>query len=239
MKNAIILCSGGLDSVVTAYYVKRRLKYDHLTILFFNYLQRALKMERKCARKCAKDLKADFLEVKIHWLGRLSKSLINTKKKVRKLTRKDLKNTSKESNNWYVPCRNSLFINYALALAEARFIANQKRADLFVGFKNEGLENFPDTTQDFVNRINKLSKISTSCSSRLFAPLIKKDKEDIAKLALKLSINPKDTFSCYIGGEEHCGYCLACRLRQEGFYWANIKDPTIYRKKMKDFRSAN
>ena len=66
---------------------------------------------------------------------------------------------------------------------------------------------------------------------------IKKDKEDIVRLGKKLGVKFEDTFSCYIGvGENHCGACLSCRLRQEGFYWAGIRDPTKYEIKMKDSR---
>ena len=64
------------------------------------------------------------------------------------------------------------------------------------------------------------------------------DKEEIISIGKKLGVDFKETTSCYIGKKEHCGFCLACRLRQEGFYWANIKDPTRYMKKMKDFRVA-
>jgi len=59
--------------------------------------------------------------------------------------------------------------------------------------------------------------------------LIEKDKEDIIILGKELGIDFKDTFSCYVGKEKHCGKCLACMLRKEGFYWSNIKDETEYK----------
>ena len=53
MRNAIVLCSGGLDSVVTAYYVKKKLKnkYNKIIILFFNYRQRTIKEEKKFSKE--------------------------------------------------------------------------------------------------------------------------------------------------------------------------------------------
>ena len=48
MRNALILCSGGLDSVTTAYFVKKKLKYNKIKMLFFNYGQRNLNAERRC-----------------------------------------------------------------------------------------------------------------------------------------------------------------------------------------------
>lgn len=239
MKNALILCSGGIDSVTTAYYVKKKLKYDKIIFLFFNYNQRTLNQERVSSKKCAKKVNAKFIEINLKELGNISTSLINKKIKTKKITRKELKDSSKESEKFYVPCRNTIFLVYALAIAESVFIKEKKIYDIFVGFKCEGKESYPDTTLKFVEEMNKLSKIGCSKQFKIKAPLIKKDKEDIINLGKKLGVRFEDTFSCYIGaGKKHCGSCLACRLRQEGFYWANIKDPTEYKVKMKDFRLA-
>ncbi len=231
MTNAIVLCSGGLDSVTTAHYLKKKLKYGKLVFLFFNYGQKTLEEERHFSRINAKKLNAKFIEVKLDWLGKISGSLINKKGQVKKLERKDLKNTKEESQNWYVPCRNLVFLSHALALAEAIFVKHKKVYDIFVGFKNEGEESYPDTTSDFISKINMVSKTGCSKAFKVKAPLIKKDKEEIIKLGSKLGVNYKDSFSCYIGKNIHCGYCLACKLRQEGFYWAGIKDPTKYKTK--------
>ena len=224
--------------MITAHYVKKRLNYNNLIILFFNYNQRTLKTERKFSKFCAKNLNARFIEIGLHYLRHLSPSLINTKKKHKKLSLKDLKDTSNESKNWYVPSRNLIFLSNALSLAENLFITQKKKYDLFVGFKNEGSENYPDTTKEFLDSLNKVSKISTEGKFKIKSPLIKKDKEDVIKLAIKMNIDPKQTFSCYTSEGIHCGTCLACRLRQEAFYWANINDPTNYKEKLKDFRLA-
>ena len=120
-----------------------------------------------------------------------------------------------------------LFLSYALALAESNFVKSNKEIDIFVGFKCEGEESYPDTTQKFIKKVNSLAKDFRSQIS-IKVPLIKKDKEDIILLGKKLGVNFEDTFTCYIGKKRHCGNCLACKLRQEGFYWANVKDPTEY-----------
>lgn len=238
MKNAIVLCSGGLDSVTTAYYVKKRLKYKDMIFLFFDYGQRTLNQERNSSKKCAKDLKAVFREIKLNELRKISNSLINKKTQAKKIKRKDLRDSSKESAKYYVPCRNTVFLIYSLALAESLFIKNKKVYDIFVGFKCEGKEAYPDTTSEFVKKMNQLRKVSTSVQGKIIAPLIKKDKDEIVQLGKKLNVKFGDTYSCYIGAnQKHCGYCLACRLRQEGFYWAGVKDPTQYKIKMKDFRN--
>ena len=229
MKNAIILCSGGLDSVVTAHYVKKRLGYGKIIILFFNYGQKTLESERKYSKKCASDLNADFIEINLKWLGEISNSLINKKGSGKKLKKKDLKDTKKESEKFYVPCRNTIFLTHALALAESKYIKDKKIYDLFVGFKCEGKESYPDTTKKFVSEINNLASISCAHKFKLNAPLIDKDKEDIVLLGKKLGVKFENTYSCYIKKENHCGECLACKLRQAGFYWANVEDPTFYK----------
>jgi len=220
MKNGIILCSGGLDSVVTSHYVKMK-GYSNLMLLFFDYGQRNLEAERKFSKSCAHELKAEFKEIKIKELKEISPSFLTSDKKAKKLSRKDLKNTEEESKKWYVPFRNGIFLSYAVALAESFFIKEKKKFDVFVGFKNEGKESYPDATKEFVHKFNKLQKI------KIVAPLIKKDKEDIIKLGNKLGVDFKKTHSCYIGNQ-HCGSCLSCMLRKEGFYWSEINDVTQY-----------
>lgn len=224
-ENAIILCSGGIDSVVTSFYVKGTRKYKKIKIIFFNYGQKSLAQERRCSNLCARRINANFIEINIPELAKLSNSLINKRGKITKMTRKDLKDTKKESEKYYVPNRNSIFISYALALAESF----NSKTDIFLGFKCEGKESYPDTTQEFVNSVNDLIR-SQGLAHKVIAPLIKMDKEDIIVLGSKLGVNFKDTFSCYVGNNLHCGRCLACMLRKEGFYWANIQDPTGYLK---------
>lgn len=229
MRKAIILCSGGLDSVTTAFHVKKDLKYENLIILFFDYGQRNLKQEKAAASHCASMLKGKLIEINLKSLGQMSSSMLNTNEKPKALSRKDLKDSKKESDKWYVPCRNLVFISNALALAESIYIKEKIKPDIFVGFKDEGKEAFPDQTKEFVSSLNKVSAISTKGKFSINAPLIKKDKEDIINLGIKLDIDYSNTWSCYVGEEKQCGTCLACKLRQEGFRWANVKDPTDYK----------
>lgn len=229
MKSAIILCSGGIDSVTAAHYVKTKLKRKKITIVFFNYGQRALEIERKFSKNCAKKVGGNFIEIELKWLGKISLSLINKPGRIREINKKDLKDTKKENEKFYVPCRNNLFLSYALSLAESKFIEKKEISDIFVGFKCEGKESYPDTTKEFVSEMNKISKISCSYPYKIIAPLINKDKEDVIILGKGLGVNFKETISCYspVKGKQ-CGFCLACQLRKAGFYWAGIEDLTNY-----------
>lgn len=228
-KNAIILCSGGLDSVTCVYYVKNRLNYDSIKILFFNYNQKSLNEERKASKLCAKSINADFTEISLPELHNLSTSLINLPGKSKNIKKADLKDTSKESKKWYVPSRNLIFLSYASALADSNFIKSSIKSDIFLGFKCEGKDSYPDTTKEFLSNINKL--LSTSCSYpiKVIAPFIDKDKEDIIVIANKMNVPLEKTFSCYSPeNKKPCGKCLSCALRKQAFYWSNIKDKTLY-----------
>jgi 7-cyano-7-deazaguanine synthase len=239
MNKAIVLCSGGLDSSVTAYYVRKKLRYGKLIILFFDYGQRTLKQERRASKKIASKLGGELREIRLEELAKISTSLINRKDRANKITRKQLKDSQKESLKYYVPCRNTVFLVYAMALAESLQIEKKEIWDIFTGFKSEGREAYPDTTESFVREMNKLKEVSSNIKGKIITPLIKMDKEDIIQLGEKLGVRLEETYSCYIDNEKHCGTCLACRLRQEGFYWANVKDKTKYRERMKDYRRAN
>lgn len=226
MKNGIILCSGGIDSVTTLFYAKKVLGYKEIIVLFFDYGQKSLIVERKASKYASKIIRGHFLEVKLDFIKSISTSLINKEGEVKRIN--NLKDTKKESEKFYVPCRNTIFLINAIALAESKWIKDKQRYDILTGFKNEGKESYPDTTKKFVKEINKLTRISCIKPIRILAPLINKDKEDIITLGKNLGVEFDKTMSCYIGREKHCGYCLACQLRKAGFYWANINDPTAY-----------
>ncbi len=230
---AILLASGGLDSFVTAHYIKKKLGKD-VKILFFNYGQQCLKEELFCLRKLAKQLKAKLKIIKLKWLGDISTSLINKGK-----------GGKEEIINWYVPCRNSIFILSALAHAESEFLSKNKKSDIYVGIKYEGDLSFNDTTPEFIKKINELAKKAVQKGEyKIKAPFIKKDKEDIIEIGRKLGVNFLDTYSCYIGkgfknikrkGKSkkiplHCGKCAGCLARKKGFKFSEIKDNSLYLK---------
>lgn len=231
MKNAIIVISGGLDSTVTAYYVRDILKYNKLKFLFFDYGQRALKEEEFCAKKIANKLDAEFKKVKLDWLGEISTAMLNKEGDFKETTEKDLER-KEDLLIWWVPCRNSIFLINALAFAESKFLKNKERYDIIIGLKNEGEAYFKDTTKKFIKKFQELSEEATNDGGyKIIAPLIRLNKPEVIKLGEKLKVPFESTYSCYIGGSKnliHCGECLNCMLRKKGFYWAGIEDPTKY-----------
>lgn len=254
MENAIILCSGGFDSVVTAYKVKQtakssnsknlkasQLQHDaNLILLFFDYNQRPLQEELACVKQTAKDLNAKLKIIKLPWLGEFSTSIINNKRNFKPTTDNDLKETKKtqkDVQNWWVPARNTIFLTAALALAESIYLKTKEHYDIYIGLKDEGQVHFKDTTPEFLQKINELQKHATDKGDfKILAPFINKDKDELVKIGLELKVPFQYTYSCYINNgfkgniPIHCGKCLNCVLRKKAFYWANEKDPSIYKK---------
>lgn len=239
MENAIVLCSGGFDSVITAYYVKKELKPKHTIILFFDYNQRPIKEELYCAQQTSKALNAELKTIKLPWLGEISTSIINKEKEFKPTTDNDLKDIEKqkkEIKKWVVPARNTIFLTSALALAESLYNQTKKIYNIYIGLKDEGKVHFKDTTKEYLKQINNLiSHATESGKFKIKAPFINKDKDELTKIAKELNIPLENTYSCYIenGFKDkipiHCGKCPNCKLRQKAFYWANIKDPSTYK----------
>jgi len=232
MNNAIVLCSGGLDSIVLAHYLKKIKKIHNLNLIFLDYGQKPLEEELFCVKKTAKDLNARLKVISLKWLGKISTSFIN--KKVSREKIKKIKE-NEELISWYVPCRNALFLLIGLAFAESEFISKKKKYDIYLGIKYEGELRFRDTTPKFIKQMNKIIQFCTQRGDyKFFAPFLNKDKEELIKLANKLNIDLKNTYSCYIGkGFKkgtliHCGICGGCKSRKKAFKFSNIQDPSSY-----------
>ena len=232
--NAIIILSGGLDSSVVAYQVKK-LNPNKIKCIFFNYNQRTLKQEEFAAKEISKKIGAEFIKINIPWLGEISTSLINTNKEIEPTKEIDMENIQKEKEdiiNWWIPCRNSLFINIALSYAESYQIKDKEKYNIYLGIKDEGKIAMKDTTKEFLNIMNKMQEHATNDGNyKIIAPLIDKDKPETIEIGNKLNVPFELTYSCYKGEDNftHCGYCSNCMQRKKAFHFSNIKDPTKYK----------
>jgi 7-cyano-7-deazaguanine synthase len=198
--------------------------------MFFDYGQKSLRGEKKAMLYCAKNLKVRYRIVDLKSLRNLIHSGITHDLPTKNIERRNLRNTKEESLKFYIPFRNTIFASYALSYAET--LKNSKNEiAIFFGFKSEGSEHYPDTTKQYVAGLNTLVAGMKIKGIEIKAPLINFDKEDIVSIGFKLEVPLDKTFSCYVSQGLHCGECLACALRKEGFYWANIEDKTKYIKK--------
>ncbi|GLR47353.1 7-cyano-7-deazaguanine synthase [Sphingomonas astaxanthinifaciens DSM 22298] len=130
----------------------------------------------------------------------------------------------------YVPARNTIFLSLALGLAEA-----SGARDLFVGVNALDYSGYPDCRPEFVAAFESLANLATKAGVEgegftIHAPLQHMTKADIAREAARLGLDAGLSHSCYDPGADGgaCGECDACRLRAKGFEDAGLPDPTRY-----------
>jgi 7-cyano-7-deazaguanine synthase len=131
----------------------------------------------------------------------------------------------------YVPARNTIFLSYALALAEV-----VGAADIFIGVNALDYSGYPDCRPEYIDAFEKMANLATragvegATSLTIRTPLISLTKAGIIKLGMSLGVDYSGTTSCYDPGSagEACGRCDACQLRLKGFREAGVDDPIEY-----------
>ena len=220
MKDAVVLLSGGLDSMVCAAVARERgFRVIALTV---DYNQRH-RVELDAARAIASKLADSHFVVPLD-LRAFGGSALTSDIAVPK------NGVEPGIPVTYVPARNTIFLSLALGLAEAR-----GARDLFIGVNALDYSGYPDCRPDFVAQFEKLANLATKAgveggSFTIHAPLQHMTKADIARETERLGLNPALSHSCYdpLPDGRHCGRCDACRLRAKGFSEAGIADPTVY-----------
>ena len=215
---AVCLLSGGMDSCVSAFVAKN----EGYTIyaLTFNYGQRNRK-EIECAKEIAK-----ALEAKEHLIINADLRSIGGSALTGDM---EIPEKGEGIPPTYVPARNTIFLAYALAYAEAR------NADaIFIGANAIDYSGYPDCRAEYIQAMQKVANIGTKRgvegkSIKIIAPLINLSKAEIVKKGVELGAPFEKTWSCYRETEKACGRCDSCRLRLKGFKEAGIKDPIKYR----------
>jgi 7-cyano-7-deazaguanine synthase len=220
-KKAIILLSGGLDSItVLAQSIKNGYECYALS---FDYGQRH-NAELNAAKKIAQYYQVTMHKVIDLGLGSIGGSaLTDDHIAVPKTPQEGIPVT-------YVPARNTIFLSFALGWAEVLEVH-----DIFIGVNAVDYSGYPDCRPEFISAFQKLANIATKVGVEggeinIHAPLIKSSKADIIKLGVSLGVDYAETVSCYAADASGsaCGACDACRLRIIGFKEAQIIDPTHY-----------
>ena len=207
MNSAIILLSGGLDSVVSLAKLKN--KYSRILALTFNYGQKSFLSEKIASEKISKFYSIEYKIINLDWLSQISTSSLNTSEKVPNVSIDDLDVINTDinfSNSVWVPNRNGLFINIAACYADS-----YNYNSIIIGANKEESAAFKDNSKEFVNAINLSLLNSTRSSVQVEAPLINMTKEEIVKLGIDLNIPFKYIYSCYDDKLVHCKYCESCQ----------------------------
>ncbi|HET7816950.1 MAG TPA: 7-cyano-7-deazaguanine synthase QueC [Sphingomicrobium sp.] len=220
MKTAVVLLSGGLDSMVCA-ALACEAGFGVLA-LTVDYNQRH-RVEIEAARRIAAELAERHVILPLD-LGAFGGSALTGDREVPK------GGVEPGIPVTYVPARNLVFLSLALAWAEA-----EGARDLFIGVNALDYSGYPDCRPEFVAAFQDLARLATKAGSEggeftIHAPLQHMSKADIAREAHRLGLDPAISHSCYDPGPDgsHCGLCDACRLRAKGFAEAGLADPTRY-----------
>ena len=122
-----------------------------------------------------------------------------------------------------VPFRNGIMLSIAAGVAESNGLK-------YVMMANHGGDHtiYPDCRPEFVSAMSEATRLGTYPGIEVLAPYTGITKSDIARHGKALGIDYAETWSCYKGGEHHCGKCGTCRERIEAMADAGIKDHTVY-----------
>ena len=225
-KKAVVLLSGGLDSFTVAAIAKKE-GYE-LSALTFRYGQR-----HKREIEAAKTIVA-FLQLQGHLITEFDLSAIGGSALTDRIEVPKGRSLEKISHGipvTYVPARNTIFLSFALALAE-----KIEAEDIFFGANQLDYSGYPDCREEYIRSFEQMANLATKAAvegkSRLkiHTPLIKMTKAEIIKKGLVLGLDYSLTWSCYDPTSEGlaCGLCDSCQLRLKGFKEAGVKDPISY-----------
>ena len=224
MKRAVVLLSGGLDSMVCAALAREQ--GFAVLALTIDYGQRH-RVEIDAARAIARDLAERHIVLPMDLRG-FGGSALTADIDVPKTAEGDTLGHGIPVT--YVPARNTVFLSLALAWGEAA-----GARDLFIGVNALDYSGYPDCRPEFIKSFQSLANQATKAGVEgdrftIHAPLQYLTKADIAREAQRLGLDAGVSHSCYDPGGDGgaCGACDACRLRAKGFDEAGIADPTRY-----------
>lgn len=220
-RRAVVLLSGGLDSMVTAGLAKEA--GFSLCALTIDYNQRH-RIELDSARTIAAALQAKRHVVLPLDLRQFGGSALTDDIAVPK------DGVGEAIPVTYVPARNLVFLSLTLAWAEAL-----GARDIFIGVNALDYSGYPDCRPEFIEGFASLADLATKAGAEgspftIHAPLQFLGKAEIAAEAARLGLDPAMSWSCYDPqpGGIACGQCDSCRLRREGFAKAGVVDSTRY-----------
>lgn len=214
-KDSIIVLSGGMDSVTLLHQEKERIALA----VTFDYGSNHNAREIECARRQAARLGIEHIVIPLAFMGQYFKSSLLS-------GADDIPEGNYDDENMrstVVPFRNGIMLSVACGLAESRGLRH-------VLIANHGGDHaiYPDCRPGFVEAMGRAMEEGTYDGVSILAPFTDISKAEIARIGARLGVDYADTYSCYKGGERHCGRCGTCTERREAFRLAGIPDPTIY-----------
>jgi 7-cyano-7-deazaguanine synthase len=219
---AVAIVSGGMDSTVLAYQL--RSQFDELHLLSFDYGQKHGVRELERAKGTAERLGADHSVINLRPLAKLLKSSLT----VKSWTVPEGHYSAASMAQTVVPNRNAIMLNIAVGVA-----ISERAAGVWTGVHAGDHAQYPDCRPEFLLATNRSVATGTEGFAipgfGVFAPYVHLSKAGIAGLGERLGVPWHLTWSCYKGGDKHCGRCGTCVERLEAFHLAGVtSDKTEY-----------
>ena len=221
-KKAIILLSGGLDSLTTLAIAKQQ--------GFKCYALHVIYGQRHASETHAAKKIADFHQVESFRQINIDMSWLKSSA----LTNHSLTIPEQRTDGipvTYVPARNTIMMSLAVAWAET-----VEANDIFLGVNAVDYSGYPDCRPEYIKAYETMVNLGIKSAVEgepfhIHTPLIQLSKEDIILKGLMLGVDYSMSVSCYQADADGraCGKCDSCDLRQRGFEKAGVKDPTLYR----------
>lgn len=214
----VAICSGGLDSTVLYYYLKS-LGHE-VKVLNFNYGSKHNNKERECLKQVVPENDIIFFDIDLSMFK--SSLLTSNNKEIPEghYAAENMKST-------VVPFRNGIMLAYAIGLAESM---DYDAVALGNHFGDHAI--YPDCRNDFIQLYSAAARTGTYKQITILSPFCEIRKERIVEAGHDLGIEDAmaKTWSCYKGGDVHCGKCGTCVERKEAFRLAGVEDKTKYAK---------
>lgn len=215
MKDSLILLSGGLDSTTLLYSMKDRIALA----VFFDYGSNHNQREFAMARNNCLELGIELIAIPLDFMGKYFKSSLLS-------GAEDIPEGNYDDENMkstVVPFRNGIMLSIACGLAESNGL---KRVMIANHAGDHAI--YPDCREEFVNAMSAAMRAGTYDGIEICAPFTNMTKTDIVRKGAALGLDYAMTYSCYKGGEKHCGKCGTCMERKEAFVLSGVADPTEY-----------
>ena len=215
MKDSVIIVSGGMDSITLLYDKK-----DEIALgISFDYGSNHNAKEIPFAEMHCKRLGIKHITINLDFMHQYFKSsLLQGAEAIPEghYADENMKST-------VVPFRNGIMLSIAIGIAESNHLKK-------VLIANHGGDHtiYPDCRPQFIQAIDAAANTGTFVNVRVEAPYTNITKGDIARIGKQLGLDYTETWSCYKGGEKHCGKCGTCIERKEALQEAGIHDATEY-----------
>ena len=214
-KDSVLIVSGGMDSITMLYEYKERIALG----ISFDYGSNHNAREIPFAAMHCERLGIKHIVINLGFMHQYFKSsLLEGAEAIPEGNYDD-----ENMKSTVVPFRNGIILSIAAGVAESNGLK-------YVMMANHGGDHtiYPDCRPEFVSAMSEATRLGTYPGIEVLAPYTGITKSDIARHGKALGIDYAETWSCYKGGEHHCGKCGTCRERIEALADAGIEDHTVY-----------